>query len=349
MSQDLPTYITISSECSFHVSQEILRLKPDKIAVLVDENTKVHCLPKIDLKIDILIEIKSGEIHKTIDTCQLIWKKLTEAQFSRKSLLINLGGGVIGDMGGFAASTFKRGIRFINIPTTLLSQVDASIGGKLGIDFHGLKNHIGLFREPDAVIIDTVFLETLSDREIRSGFAEIIKHCLIHDQDQWLKLKDVEWGKIGWNEIVPHSVAIKNEIVSIDPLESGLRKVLNFGHTLGHAIESHLLESESPLLHGEAIAIGMILEASLSLQLGKLDESSFDSIVSFILKIYPLPDSLPSYKDLIGYLMQDKKNEGDTVSFSLLNGIGKCEYDIGVSEELIQKSLEKYDQIKSSS
>lgn len=349
MSHLLPTYVTISSDASFDLSREISSIKPDKIAVLVDENTKANCLDKLSVNYDLLIEVPSGESHKHLSTCNQIWEALTSAQFSRKSLLINLGGGVIGDMGGFAGSTYKRGISFINVPTTLLSQVDASIGGKLGVDFNGLKNHIGLFQDPDAVIIDIDFLATLPEREVKSGFAEVIKHSLIYDQDQWELLQQTAFGELNWNEIVPKSVAIKNEIVGQDPLEGGIRKILNFGHTLGHAIETHLMGSSGQLLHGEAVAVGMILEGYISLQLGKIDAGVFEEIADYIATIFELPETLPSYEAIQKLLHQDKKNEGSEVRFALINGIGSCEYDVVVTEEMIRKSLKAYDQMKRSS
>ena len=344
MTYNLPEYIRISSDVAKDLNHLISTLNPDLVAVLVDENTRTHCLPLLDYSFDKIIEIKSGESHKILRTCEHIWNELTKGGFTRKSLFVNLGGGVIGDMGGFAASTYKRGIRFINIPTTLLSQVDASIGGKLGIDFHGLKNHIGIFKDPNYVIVHSHFLDTLPERELKSGFAEVVKHSLIHDAERWGSLSSRDFKQMDWEEIIPRSIEIKHAIVSQDPLEGGVRKVLNFGHTLGHAIESHLLESPSRLLHGEAVAVGMILESHLSLQKGMLTKSECDSIQSFIFDNFDLPDTLPAIEDLSVWLKQDKKNEGEMVYFSLLNKIGSCAYDIIVSDELILNSLKEYNQ-----
>ena len=233
-----------------------------KIFVIVDENTKMHCLPLLSFEgmPDYqLISIQAGEHHKNITTCNEIWEKLISADADRQSIVLNLGGGVIGDMGGFCAATFKRGIRFLQIPTTLLSQVDASVGGKLGIDFKEVKNAVGLFQNPEAVIIQPNFLQTLSYRELRSGFAEVIKHALIEDENQWKKLQNtVDLKAIDFQELIHHSVLIKKLIVEEDPFELGIRKKLNFGHTIGHAIESFYLNSDDPLLHGEAIAWGMV-------------------------------------------------------------------------------------------
>lgn len=349
MALNLPENIIISDNVSNDLEELIKRLQPDKVAILVDENTKAHCLPVIAIKPELIIEIKSGERHKTLQTCQHIWNKLTASSFTRKSLLINLGGGVIGDMGGFAAATFKRGISFINVPTTLLAQVDASIGGKLGIDFDGLKNHIGLFKTPDYILIHTPFLKTLTERELKSGFAEVIKHALIKDQKHWDYLTSVEFHQLDWYKIISHSVQLKNEVVIADPTEKGERKILNFGHTIGHALETHFLNSETSLLHGEAVALGMIMEAHLSLQKEWLSETDFESIKDYILSVFNLPGQLPDFNEWGAFMMQDKKNIGNEVSFSILQGIGKCAYDISVGEDQLTASLKHYNQIKRSS
>lgn len=342
MSIKLPEYVHFTSDLKCSLSDVIKDLCPDKIAILVDENTKEHCLPRIQISYDLLIEISSGEIYKNLNTCCQIWNDLTRHAFTRSSLLINLGGGVIGDMGGFAAATYKRGISFINIPTTLLSQVDASIGGKLGLDFEGLKNHIGVFQNPNAVIVDPALLQTLPKRELVSGYAEVVKHALISDADHWDYLINTEFDQLDWREVIPKSVAIKNKVVLSDPLEKGLRKILNFGHTLGHAIESHLLETDNRLLHGEAIAVGMILEGHLSMQLGMISESDFFAIEDHIRSRFSLPDKIPAYSDLIDLLHQDKKNVNSEISFSLLEKIGQCTYDKTVSTAQIINSMEAY-------
>jgi len=317
-----------------------------KVAVIVDENSYQHCLPRIShlIKGAYVIHTKSGEENKTLETCEHIWQHLTESQLDRKSLVINLGGGVIGDMGGFCAATYKRGIDFIQIPTTLLSQVDASVGGKLGIDFHSFKNHIGLFREPNAVLIDSIFLETLPANEIRSGFAEIIKHCLIADATEWNKLKATPYDVLNWNELVPHSVAIKAKVVQDDPEEKGWRKVLNFGHTIGHGIESHYLTIPGKrLLHGEAIAIGMITESFIAKQKGYLSANDFEEITKYILSIYSkvsLEDKLA--EKVLPTILQDKKNDGDTINCTLLESIGKGIVNIPISKKEIKESIAYY-------
>ena len=294
--------------------------------MIVDANTNEHCLPIFDDKVDFeyeTIKIEAGEIYKDIETCQFIWHKMMSFQFSRSGLVINLGGGVIGDMGGFCASTFKRGVDFIQMPTTLLSQVDASIGGKLGIDFQQVKNSIGVFNNPKAVYANFDFLKTLPAREVRSGFAEIIKHSLIRDIEQWKAIIEVQdLTAIDWSTYLIPSLKIKKEIVEIDPFEKGLRKALNFGHTIGHAIESHFLETEKPLLHGEAIAIGMICESYLSKKVG-LSEEALKEIESFLFRIYG-KINLPTkaFSVMLGIMRQDKKNIGDQINFTLLETTG---------------------------
>ncbi len=315
----------------------------DQTAVLVDENTREYCLPISPIGEEIsVIEITSGEQNKTLETCTSIWEKMTELKMSRKSLLINLGGGVIGDMGGFVASTYKRGMSFVNIPTTLLAQVDASIGGKLAVDFQGLKNHIGIFREPNLVICDTQYLRTLPQREIRSGYAEIIKHCLIRDKAEWEQLKTEAFDlDKDWSATLERSVGLKGAVVKEDPEELGLRKILNFGHTLGHAIETHFLETDHPLLHGEAIAIGMILEGYLSVKVSGLPASDLETITKYILDTYGKED-IPDLETFGQFLIHDKKNAGGKVNYSLLREIGNCVWDQQVDTSLIHEALAYY-------
>ena len=317
------------------------------IAVLVDENTQKHCLGKI---LSFLpgkftkIVIKSGEANKHLATCEKVWNAMTKANMDRHALLINLGGGVIGDLGGFCASTYKRGIDFIQIPTTVLSQVDASVGGKLGIDFHGFKNHIGVFQLPKTVLIDPDFTNTLDWREKRSGYAEIIKHCLIRDEDQWYNICKQDWENVDIAALVNHSVEIKKAVVEEDPKEAGLRKILNFGHTLGHAVETFLLEKgKRRILHGEAVAVGMITEAFLSYQRSLINLAELESIEAYLFatygKVQIAESEIPAIIDLT---LQDKKNKGNEVRFSLLTGIGDCGYDIPVSKAEMKKALEYY-------
>ncbi|MFY8181499.1 MAG: 3-dehydroquinate synthase [Flavobacterium sp.] len=319
------------------------------IFILVDEHTNEYCLPKFlpnlatEIPIEI-IEIEAGEEIKNITTCVEIWSILSELGADRKSLIINLGGGVITDIGGFIASTFKRGIDFINVPTTLLGMVDASIGGKNGVDLGNLKNQIGVINVPKMLLISTDFLETLSQREMRSGLAEMLKHGLIYDKnywDQFLDLSQIDFAD--FDALIYRSIEIKNEIVKQDPTENGIRKALNFGHTLGHAIESHFLESETPLLHGEAIAIGMILESYLSKEKELLSNEEFHQIKYIISNIYE-PHNF-SDEDIISIqnlLIHDKKNEYGKVQFALINGIGKIIINQSVENELIINSFRDY-------
>lgn len=317
--------------------------KYSKIAVICDENTEAHCLPIVldTLPEHYLLRIDSGEENKHLGTCEQLWMALTEAGFDRKGLIINLGGGVIGDMGGFVASTYKRGMDFLNIPTTLLSQVDASVGGKLGVDFHGFKNHIGLFAEPQNVLIDTCFYATLPERELRSGFAEVIKHGLIYDQSYWEKVKTINLKNANWSELVTRSIEIKKEVVKADPFESGLRKILNFGHTLGHAVESYFLDKgELRLLHGEAIAVGMICEAYLSQKFTGLSSERLDEIVAYLIKVYkPVKIDRSLFDEIIGLTLQDKKNEGGIVQFSLLSEIGESKVNVPIAAPDMLDSL----------
>ena len=319
--------------------------------VLVDENTKKHCYPLVAslLPSHHIIEIKSGEENKTLGTCELIWNKLTAENADRKTLLINLGGGVIGDLGGFAAGCYKRGIAFIQIPTTLLAMVDASVGGKTGIDFNGFKNQIGLFNQPQAVFIYTPFLKTLNERELLSGFAEVIKHYLIADATAFKQLEDLnlKLETVDWNSIVERNVNIKSFIVEQDPHEQGIRKALNFGHTVGHAIETYFLKSgNKKLLHGEAIAVGMICESFISEKLNLITALELVSISQLLLYYFKLPQ-IPqsSFIEILQLMKQDKKNKGNQFHFTLLKGIGNYSIDNSVEESVIVESLNYYNRI----
>ena len=340
----VPSNIHFTKNVDQQLDSCLKLFKPDRIAILVDENTLVHCLPKLSVvKETPLIQINSGEKNKNIETCNIIWQQLTDIKFTRKSLLINLGGGVIGDMGGFVAATFKRGIQFINIPTTLLSQVDASIGGKLGIDFNEFKNHIGVFKDPDAIIICDEFLSTLGRRELKSGFAEIIKHGLIYDLNYWKEIRMNLFSEItNWQYLIKKSVFLKADVIEKDPYESGLRKILNFGHTLGHGIESWYLDTEKDLLHGEAIAAGMIMEAKIALDLGLIKEKYFKEVVNYIDQVFDRITLFPPFDKIKSLLRQDKKNHGSTIMFSLINGPGSCLFDIKVNDTQIEDAINFY-------
>lgn len=342
----LPSSIFFTTDPNEALLRLIEQLTPDKVIFLADENTKKSCLPHLrHTDLGSLIEIKSGEIYKNIDTCQHVWTAMTEAGLTRKSLLVNVGGGVIGDLGGFCAATFKRGIRFVNFPTTLLAMVDANIGGKLGIDFQGFKNHIGVFQDPDAVVIFADFLKTLPERELRSGFAEVLKHGLIQDRNYWKATSLLDFSKANWGEIVRRSAEIKFDVVTKDPKESGLRKILNFGHTLGHAIETTYLNQDKSLLHGEAIAAGMILEGFISTEKGYLSEVEYAELETNVVRIFGTV-SIPHLDDLMPLMLQDKKNTGKVPSFSLIGPIGESHFDQQVSRAEMEAAVAHYQQIK---
>ena len=312
-----------------------------KVFILTDENVAPFWLPEVthwlhcDSAIDIVI--KAGEQHKNLQTVQRIWKTLMKYHTDRNALLINLGGGVITDLGGFAASTYKRGIKFINIPTTLLAMVDAAIGGKTGIDFGGSKNQIGTFAEAEEVAINPVFLETLPERELLSGMAEMLKYGFIADG----KLLGINLEN--YQQFIVRCGEIKREIVAQDPTEKGLRKILNFGHTLGHAIESHCLTTDYPLLHGEAVALGMLGALWLSVKQLGLDESvlqNFENQLPMLLSEVEISLSKSDIDPILSYLVHDKKNMGENPQFVLLEAIGKPVWDVEVEPELVKESLQ---------
>lgn len=317
--------------------------KYSSCGVLVDENTKRHCYPKIkdQLPDHHLFEIPGGEEHKNIATCNLLWRQLTDAKMDRHSVLIVLGGGVLGDLGGFCASTYKRGIEFMLIPTTLLSMADSSVGGKTGVDFGPLKNHIGLFNNPVGTFVASDFLETLPLEELRSGFAEAIKHCLISDKKMWDTVRRKPLDQQDWLKLVRHSLKFKLSIVKKDPLEKGIRKILNYGHTLGHALEGHHLSSGKRLLHGDAIAAGMVIEAFIAVSKGLLKSAEASEIASYMETIFKKID-LPGVRQLLPLVIQDKKNKGNQVLMALPKSIGKAQWDIPVSEREIEAAIAGY-------
>lgn len=318
------------------------------IFVLVDSNTKKHCLPVFTSWFPSthfeVISIPAGEAHKHLGSCAHVWKALSQQGADRNSLLINLGGGVVCDLGGFVAATFKRGITFINIPTTLLAMVDASVGGKTGVDLDGLKNQVGVILDAEAVLIVPDFLDTLPEREVYSGFAEMLKHGLIRDTAYWNLLKSLENPHF-FKDHIKTSVGIKAEVVKQDPREKGLRKILNFGHTLGHAIESYFLERPDlpTLLHGEAIIAGMIMEAFLSREICGLSQESLEDISGNLLKHYPkihIPNA--SEQAILDLLQFDKKNTHGKVQFVLLQDIGNPKTDQVVPQNLLPECFAYY-------
>jgi 3-dehydroquinate synthase len=341
----LPDNILFSTDPAKDLDAFLAEKKYSKLALLVDENTYSSCYPHIlqGLPDHFVIEVKSGEEEKNLNTCTMIWQAMTDQNLDRHACLIVLGGGVLGDMGGFCASTYKRGIDFILIPTTLLAQADASIGGKLGIDFTNFKNHIGVFRLPALTLLYSGFLATLPLAELRSGFAEVIKHTLIADKSMWEKVSSGSLADQPWDTLIRHSVTFKAQVTTEDPTEKGLRKILNAGHTIGHALESYLLNTGNRILHGEAIAAGLISEVYIARNRDLIDENSFEQVCAFILKIYGKVDFKQENIESISKLMlHDKKNKENRILCVLLNGIGSAGWDYEISPEEVKRSLSFY-------
>ncbi|HJN06988.1 MAG TPA: 3-dehydroquinate synthase [Bacteroidales bacterium] len=323
--------------------------KHKRIIFITDENVEKLCLPVFrqilpSINIDGVIVIKSGEENKTINQLTYIWSELTKLNADRDDLIVNLGGGVVTDIGGMAAATFKRGLQFINFPTTLLGMVDAAIGGKTGIDFEGYKNQVGLFVNPQCVIIDPIFLKTLEELEWQSGFAEVLKYCLILDKDLWQQLEGCNFKNVDdWTRVIIKAARDKIDIVRSDTLEKGIRKNLNFGHTIGHAFETYYLNSDNPVTHGMAIAAGMICESWLSAQMFNIESSHLSKIVNMIdrnfLRFDFSQDDIP---EIIQLMKQDKKVRDNKHNFSLLKKLGKAVHEIEVDNSLIIQSLEFY-------
>lgn len=325
-----------------------------KKILIVDENSFIHCATEFLLATDLandieIVEVESGEQNKTLEICQHIWQTFIDLKIDRKALVINLGGGMISDLGGFIASVYKRGIDFINIPTTLLAQIDASVGGKVAIDLNNIKNIIGVFNEPTAVFIYPDFLKTLSKREMLAGYAEALKHALIADAEYWKLLKNNLLSNTqDWEKLILRSVVIKNDIVKRDLKESGERKKLNFGHTIGHAIESYSLSNdETPIIHGEAVAIGMVCEAYISHKTNGLNHRLLKDIVATIFtyfSFYPIHEE--SYQLLLGLMKNDKKNDESGINFTLLKTIGNASFNHQISEDIIIEALDYYNSLK---
>ncbi len=343
--------ITILDDNFSQLNQYIQQCTPSKILILVDENTHQYCLPTLlgNLETDIpfeVIEIEAGEELKNINTAVQLWEIFSEFEADRKSLLINLGGGVITDMGGFIASTYKRGFPFINIPTTLLGMCDASIGGKTGIDHLFLKNIIGTFALPEQLFAYPPFLKTLPYEELVSGFAEMLKHGLIADATHWEQLTAID--TLSAEAIAPmieRSMQIKQKVVEQDFKEMNIRKTLNFGHTIGHAIESLFLKQGNLIPHGVCVAIGMIAETWLAVLENLIDEPTATSIIQNISKYYPYVDiSGFTNEDILAMMRNDKKNADGKIKFALINNIGSSVFDYECDTRNIIKSLEFYKQ-----
>ncbi|HEY0741746.1 MAG TPA: 3-dehydroquinate synthase [Chryseosolibacter sp.] len=341
----MPDNLVFATDPSIPLRNFLEKKNYSRVSVLTDENTLKHCYPLIApaLAEHKMISILSGEEHKSIDTCVKIWDAMTDHALDRHSVLIVLGGGVLGDMGGFCAATFKRGIDFVLIPTTLLSQVDASIGGKLGVDFNHFKNHIGVFQTPALTVLHAGFLKTLSSREKRSGFAEIIKHCLISDKRMWEVVRSRAFENQDWDELIRHSVSFKERVVTEDPREKGLRKILNMGHTIGHAIETFLLNSGNKVLHGQAIAAGLITESWLSKERGLISADDFNRIKDYILSVFGKITIASNDDEAIAVLtLQDKKNQGSKILSVLLDGVGNARWDCEITKEEVKSALSIY-------
>jgi 3-dehydroquinate synthase len=344
--ENCPIYF--SSEAYNALNKSIKDQAYSSIFVLTDTQTQEHCsalfLQQIETEKRIeVLEIEAGEKNKNLDTCSQLWETLSELGADRKSLFINLGGGVVTDLGGFVASCFRRGIDFIHVPTSLLGMVDASIGGKNGVDLGMLKNQVGVIRNPKMILVDTSFLSTLPPNELRSGLAEMLKHGLIYDKQYWSMF--LELDKLGAEDLdllIYASIQIKIEVVKQDPTENGIRKILNFGHTLGHAIESFsLTHHPKPLLHGEAIAIGMLLEGYISSKLLAFPTEELQQITEVVTKYYPNPTfSFEEIEEIIQLLKYDKKNSDGNINFVLLHQIGECKIDAQVENELIYEAFE---------
>ena len=326
-------------------------LSPSATFILADANTATHCLPVLRAAVPVLakapiITIPAGETHKTIAQVERVWQALIDARADRHALLINLGGGVVTDLGGYAAGCYKRGICFVNVSTTVLGQVDAALGGKTGVDFGGVKNAVGLFREAEVVIADPVFFATLPPREVRSGMAEMYKHALIHSPAHWLALQATGGDLLAQPDVaalIADSQQVKRDIVAQDPHERGLRAALNFGHSVGHALESVLLASPLPALHGEAIAAGMICEAYLSEALTGLSAAEVADIETTLLGVYgKLVLRANRLASLLALVANDKKNRGGTLRMSLLRRIGEPRLNVAVRPEEVERAVLRY-------
>ncbi|MGB3774570.1 MAG: 3-dehydroquinate synthase [Leeuwenhoekiella sp.] len=319
--------------------------------LLVDSNTHEHCLAhflsNVETKVAIeIIEIEPGESFKNIETCSGVWSALSELNGDRKSLMINLGGGVVTDLGGFVACTFKRGIDYINVPTSLLAMVDASVGGKTGVDLGTLKNQIGVISNPKMVLVDPWFLGSLPIEQLRSGYGEMLKHGIIADKSYWQDLIKGKYDDLdGVAKMIYRSIQIKNEVVLKDPKENNERKILNYGHTLGHAVESYFMNeaAEKQLLHGEAIAIGMILAAFISHKTTGLSEIDLHNITTGIFQFYEKAMfSDIEIEAILGLLKFDKKNSHGNIYFVLLEKLGEPVIDKKVSNDLIFDAFDFY-------
>ncbi len=328
------------------------KINPSRVFVLADETSAELVLPRLRAESAVIadaaaITIGAGDLHKDLESLAHIWRELCDKGATRQSMLINVGGGVITDIGGYAAATFQRGIRFVNLPTTLLAAVDAAVGGKTGINFNGYKNEIGAFREADAVIISTVFLQTLPHEEILSGYAEMLKHGLISDKDNYANLLAYKPSASNTPSLLPllrQSVQVKKRIVEEDPTEKGLRRALNLGHTVGHAFESFALERQSPIPHGYAVAWGLVVELVLSHVKAGFPSSELTRLAGYVLENYGAFNiCCDDYPRLLEFMHHDKKNaDASQINFTLLKDIGQIQIDCVAAEEEIKTALDIY-------
>lgn len=340
--------VIVSGNLERDLVNAIAECEHDKIFILTDQTTHDMCLPKLQnflcLKGAQSIVIKAGDTNKTLYSLAEVWTALSQGGATRHSLMINLGGGMVTDLGGFAASTFKRGIDFINIPTTLLAMVDASVGGKTGINFGGLKNEIGVFSDSKFVIINTQFLDTLDHDNICSGYAEMLKHGLISDNKHWAELVGFNLAQPDLAQLqrmVAESIKVKERIVTEDPHEHGIRKALNLGHTVGHALESFAMKHGRPVLHGYAVAYGMVCELYLSARKTDFPTDKMHQTVRFILDHYGrLPYTCDDYPELLELMRHDKKNTSGIINFTLLGGIGDIRINQTATKEEIEEALD---------
>jgi 3-dehydroquinate synthase len=341
----LPDHIRITAHPDKELIEFLSFKKYSQVVVVADENTCTHCYPLLDkaLPPHSLITIQSGEEYKNLETCTYLWRQMTALQLDRHAVIVVLGGGVLGDMAGFCAATYKRGINFILLPTTLLAQADASIGGKLGVDFDHYKNHIGIFQEPALTLLHSGFLKTLPTNELRSGFAEVIKHALISDADLWNEIRKKELNDQQWDRLLKHSAEYKYGIIEQDPTEKGIRKILNAGHTLGHAVESYLLEQNRKIMHGEAVALGLLAEAFLAKERGLLNTELLEGIQTYIQSVFGKVRFEENEIDSIAEkALQDKKNKGKEILCVLLEGPGRAGWDYTISLQDVKRALSFY-------
>lgn len=343
--------VIICQNFTTELTQKISAHAYDKIFILTDEHTTRLCLPLLQhissLKEAEQIVIGPEDIHKNLETLAYVWNQLSSRGATRHTLLINLGGGMATDLGGFAAATFKRGIAYINIPTTLLSMVDAAVGGKTGINFNDLKNEIGSFYPADQVLIDSEFLKTLDIQNLLSGYGEMLKHGLISNQTHWSELLKFDFNHINYSQLqslIGESVQVKENIVEKDPYEQNIRKALNFGHTIGHAFESFALKTEHPVLHGYAVAWGMVCELYLSHLRCGFPKEALRTTIQFIKENYgSLYFTCDDYDVLYDLMKHDKKNVASgAINFTLLGGIGDIRINQTASQEEIYELLDFY-------